>query len=156
MTVPSWPLRAMLAPVVALDGELRSVHRTYFGDVPSRKKLTETIDTVNGCAVRLFGLETTLGIAEGIETALAAHELFGVPTWAALTAGSVEKFDVPAGVECLVIFGDNDATFTGQAAAYALANRLACKRREIAVTVEIPPAVDADWLDVLQAKRRAA
>jgi putative DNA primase/helicase len=147
---------AMLAPVVALDGELRSVHRTYLGDVPSKKKLAEKIDPVNGCAVRLFDLEKTLGIAEGVETAIAAHELFGVPVWAALTAVGVEKFEVPAGIERLVIFGDNDASFTGQAAAYVLANRLACKRRELAITVEIPPAVDTDWLDVLRSRRRAA
>ena len=44
------------------------------------------VDTVLGAAVRLFEPTDTLGLAEGIETAIAAHELFGVPTWAAISA----------------------------------------------------------------------
>jgi len=30
-----------------------------------------------------------LGIAEGIETSLAAAKIFGIPTWAALSAGNM-------------------------------------------------------------------
>ena len=37
---------AMLAPVVGADGDLRSVHRTYFGSVPGkRKKLLSAVGT---------------------------------------------------------------------------------------------------------------
>jgi putative DNA primase/helicase len=147
---------AMLAPVVALDGELRSVHRTYLGDVPRRKKLAKVAATVSGCAVRLFDFEETLGVAEGIETAIAAYELFGIPTWAALNAGGVEKFEVPDGIENFAIFGDNDVNGVGKKAAYALAWRLACDRPELNIAVKIPPTEGTDWLDVLQAKRRAA
>jgi putative DNA primase/helicase len=144
---------AMLAPVVGPDGELRSVHRTYLGTVPGkRKKLLSPVGA--GAAVRLFEPTDQLGIAEGIETAIAAHELFGVPTWATISASIMEGFDPPAGVRRLVIFGDNDSKFGGQKSAYTLAHRL---HRELAIEVKIPTERGADWLDVLNgAGARAA
>ena len=59
----------------------------YIGTVAKRKKLMPPVDTVTGGAVRLFDAGDTLGVSEGIETAIATMELLGVPTWAALTAG---------------------------------------------------------------------
>jgi putative DNA primase/helicase len=138
-------LPAMLAPVVGPDGELRSVHRTYLGAVPGkRKKLLSTVGT--GAAIRLFEPTDQLGIAEGIETAIAAHELFGVPTWATISASIMEGFEPPAVVQRLVIFGDNDSKFGGQKSAYTLAHRL---HRELVVEVKIPTEPGTDWLDVL-------
>jgi putative DNA primase/helicase len=88
-----------------------------------------------------------MGIGEGIETCLAAHQLFGIPMWAALTAYGVETFEPPAGIQRVHIFGDNDSNYTGQRAVYALAQRLA---RTIEVLVNIPTDPDTDWLDILQ------
>jgi putative DNA primase/helicase len=45
----------------------------------------------------------------------------------------------------VVVFGDNDANFTGQDAAYTLAHRLA--RQGMQVDVQIPPVVGTDWAD---------
>ena len=88
-----------------------------------------------------------IGIAEGIETAMAASTLFGLPVWAAISAGLMAKWQPPPGAEEVVIFGDNDAKFAGQSAAYALAYRLACKG--MTVSVRIPDMPGADWNDVL-------
>jgi putative DNA primase/helicase len=89
-----------------------------------------------------------LGIAEGIETAMAANQLFGIPVWAALNAGMLEQFNPPVGTTHVTIFGDNDSNkhFTGQKAAYLLANRLA---RDFEVRVEIPDKGGTDWNDYL-------
>lgn len=133
---------AMVAPVVDIDGRLQSAHRTYVASVSSPKKLMPPLDTVTGAAVRLFEPTDTLGLAEGIETAIAAHEMYNVPTWAALTACGLEKVSIPPCVRRVLIF-------TGQKAAYALANRLA----KIDVEVHVPPLVGTDWLDVLNERR---
>jgi putative DNA primase/helicase len=144
---------AMLAPVLGPDGKLRSVHRTYLGDVPQRKKLLSQVGT--RVAVRLFEPTDDLGIAEGIETAIAAHELFGVPTWATISNTILESFEPPVGVQRLIIFGDNDANFAGQKAGFTLAHRLS-RDTDLMINVKVPSQAGADWLDVLRTTGRAA
>jgi putative DNA primase/helicase len=90
-----------------------------------------------------------LGIAEGIETALGALKRTGVPTWAAYSATLLEQFQPPETVKKIVIFGDNDESFTGQKSAFVLAHRL--KREGFDVEVRIPDCVGTDWADEVSA-----
>jgi putative DNA primase/helicase len=73
-------------------------------------------------------------------------KMFTIPTWAALNAGGVEKFEPPAETKRLIIFGDNDPNGAGQRAAYSAAARLSGR---IEVEVKIPEKSGADWNDVL-------
>lgn len=102
-----------------------------------------------GSAVRLMPHQSEIGIAEGIETALSAATLFGMPCWAALNATMLKQWEVPPDVERVVVFGDNDANCTGQAAAYELARRLSST---VSVSVELPKETGSDWNDVLRAR----
>ena len=69
-----------------------------------------------------IGADGHLGIAEGIETALSAQAIFGVPTWAALSADGLRRWQWPAGVSRVTIFAD--AGDAGMQAAATLADRL--------------------------------
>ena len=109
------------------------------------------VDTIRRSAVRLFAVVDAMGVAEGIETAIACTELFEIPTWAAISANGMETFMPPPGIRRVHVFGDNDPNFTGQKAAYILAHRLA---RDLEVEVSIPPDPGTDWLDVLKEARR--
>ncbi|MFQ7479504.1 MAG: toprim domain-containing protein, partial [Parasutterella excrementihominis] len=53
-------------------------------------------------------------ISEGIETALSASELFGVPVWSVVAAFNFRNFVPPKSVRRIIIFGDSDKNFIGQ------------------------------------------
>lgn len=145
---------AMVALVRAQDGTGVTLHRTYLKDgrkapVEHAKKLMPG-RPVTGAAIPLSPAGVSVGIAEGIETALAASIRFGIPVWSCVTAHGIETFEPPAGVKRITIFADNDASFTGQKAAYTAAFRLVQQGFDVEVKV---PAAIGDWLDVLQGAR---
>lgn len=142
---------AMLAMVSDSAGRPANVHRTYLSESGSKAAVSKVRmfcagPVPPGGAVRLAHPEQVLGIAEGIETALAAGKLSGIPTWAALSDWGLEKFEPPAGIQRLTIFADHDEHGAGQRAAYALAARLSGR---IDLEVRIPDRAGADWNDVL-------
>jgi putative DNA primase/helicase len=144
----------MLAMVSAPSGKPMTIHRTYVTPNGTKASVTPVRmfcagKVPPGCAVRLTPAMPTMGVAEGIETALAAAKLFDVPTWAGLNDRGVETFEPPPGTERLLIFGDNDENQVGQRAAWALAARLSAT---IKVDVMIPEQSDTDWDDVLLAR----
>jgi putative DNA primase/helicase len=138
---------AVIAPILGPDGSLQSVQRIYCAELEPRKKILRPVDTISGGAVRLFKAGDELGLSEGIENGLAAHQLFGIPVWATLSENGLKAFQPPPDVAGIHIYADNDANYVGQEAAFALARRLS--RNGLPVEVHIPPEVGTDWLDVL-------
>lgn len=131
---------AMVAAFRDASGELVGVHITYLqrnhagqlvklklthdGEaLPSKKMRVARQGALSGAAIRLFApVDGVLAVCEGIENALAARQLFGLPVWACGSAGGLAKVAIPPSVNKLLIVADNDAA--GREAAERLARRL--------------------------------
>jgi putative DNA primase/helicase len=159
VVIPSHDLRAvdqedggaiMVALVRDATGNPVTLHRTFLdkdGAKLDRKLMPGEIPP--GSAVRLMPPDEMLGIAEGIETAFAASILFKIPCWASLNTSLLKTWEPPAGSDRIVVFGDNDLNFAGQAAAYEQARKCAFANKE--VEVRIPASPGDDWNDVFLA-----
>lgn len=151
-----WPSKRRLPGQIALvrgpDGEVVNMHSTFLTSAGAKaglggdERLLQPLDLPPGSAVRLCAYEDVLGIAEGIETAAAVRVLTGTPCWATMTATNMARWIAPAGVK-VVIFADNDDSFTGAQAAFTLARRLRAAGTD--VDVQIPGTRGDDWNDVL-------
>jgi len=142
---------AMLAVLRDVAGNGVSLHRTYLTQAGEKAavdpvRMLMPGKPIIGASIRLGAVSEELGVAEGIETALAAAKRFGMPVWSAVNAGLLEQWLPPSGVERVVVFGDNDRNFVGQSAAYSLAKRLSAQG--CAVEVRISEPVGSDWADV--------
>ena len=145
---------SMVCPIINVSGELISYHITYLEEgkkacVASPKKMLPGTEKMTGAAIRLTGIYETIGIAEGIETALAVMEIYKHPCWAAVSATMMESFQPPEGVKAVYIYADNDMNFTGQKAAYILANRLSLAGYTVGVFF---PREIGDFADLLKPK----
>lgn len=145
----AWP--AMVAPLIRPDGLVLSLHRTYLttdgskAPVPTVKKLTGAAGPLAGACIPLHDPQRgVIGIAEGIETAQAAHLASGLPTVAAYCAGNLAAYLWPPGVNRIVVFADADPA--GAAAAQSLKAR--AMRAGLSVAVMTPSTPGADWCDV--------
>ena len=163
---------AMLALVSEADGRSVTLHRTYLrsdglgkAPVPSPKKLMAHTRSASlcGAAIRLSAADTAaqveLGVAEGVETALAVHAMTGLPVWACASATLLQGFCPPAGTRRLSIWADKDRSDAGELAASVLRQRL----RDLPdVRILLPPdpipasARGIDWADVWLMRQSAA
>lgn len=145
---------AMVAPIVNVAGEQIAVHKTFLrpdgrgkADLPKEHQ-RETCGPFKGGAIRLAphraGVE--LLISEGIETTLAAMQLFGLPGWAAICAPGIEALELPTEVRAVAIAADNDVSGTGQRAALSARERWATERRSVRILL---PPNPGDFNDVL-------
>jgi hypothetical protein len=95
--------------------------------------------------VRLGPISDAVGIAEGVESALSAMQIFGVPAWASLGRDRMHNVVIPDGVRELRIFGDNDDP--GREAA----ERAVRANAHRTVIVHYPPSGSKDWNDAVAA-----
>jgi putative DNA primase/helicase len=131
-----WPV--MLARWIAPDNTASTLHRTWLNEPgvkapvdPPRKAMPGPIPV--GGAVRLAPPAETMGIAEGIETALAAALIYGIPVWSALGTSGLVRWQPPKEATSIMIFADKDMNYAGQHAAYNLAYRLHSEGRHVDV-----------------------
>lgn len=145
-------LPAMLAAVTT-DIGIIAVHRTFLntscGKLAGFERPKRALGSLGCGAVRLAPPAAgRLGLAEGIESALSAMQLFGVPCWATLGNERFGLVAIPESVRELHLFIDND---TGG----ELAERRALKAYSAPGRVIQPRASASagfDWNDELKAR----
>jgi hypothetical protein len=106
-------LPAMLAAVTT-DIGIIAVHRTFLevrsGRLAGFERPKRALGSLGCGAVRLVPAQQgRLGLAEGIESALSAMQLFGIPCWATLGNERFGLVAIPESVCELYLFIDNDA-----------------------------------------------
>ncbi|MDC9606375.1 DUF7146 domain-containing protein [Xenorhabdus griffiniae] len=152
-------LQAIWALATDSKGLACYLHRTYLdGDRKAALEVTKKMNSLQeesylahaqSVAIRLFPVDSTLGIAEGIETALSCKQIYGVNTWSTMNAGYMAKFIAPQGVKHLIVFADNDWSATGHAAAMECARKNLQANNDVEkVSVRWPDA--GDFNDLLQ------
>lgn len=149
---PLTGFRPALIAAVRDDSGLVGIHRTFLdrlesGDPRAREKCG--LGRFGSGAVRLGGAAPRLGLAEGIETALSATALFGVPCWATLGTERFARIALPAMVGELLLFLDHDA---GGRRSEALARDF---YRHLRIEAHYPSSPGEDWNDVLRRRGRA-
>lgn len=114
------------------------------GGLQARKK---SLGRLGSGAVRLGRPGPTLGLAEGVEDAIAARLLFSHPVWAVCGANRYEKVAraLPTSVREVVFFVDNDNAGLTQAAK-------AMEAISLGSLLMRPPPGHKDWNDVLYAR----
>lgn len=160
---------ALVARVDDVSGQMTGIWREFIR-ADGRKADIEFqklgLGPVAGGAVRLGGMGERIGAAEGVRTALGAWALIGFkyPVWSCLSTAGLIGFEVPLGVERMVIYPDADkpikkhgnefvaAVPAGRKAATAMRQRLLAEGVSVVIAAE--PAVGADYLNVWQAHSR--
>lgn len=149
------PLPAIVAPIRDAAGEITAVQRIWVSDrweatetKDARAKLQvrkKTLGKMGAGSVQLRPAKRRLGLAEGVETAIAASMLYRVPVWAVCGAARLGHVWVPEGIEQLAIFGDRGE------AGEALAQRGAELHQRAGRNVDLifPPPQFGDFNDEL-------
>ena len=148
-------LPAMLA-AVRNDESILAVHRTYVdpatGRIATFFKPKRALGSLGTGAVRLAKPRGgRLGLAEGIESALSAMQLFGIPCWATLGNERFGLVTIPESVTELHLFVDADAG--GELAEQRA--REAYARDGRTILTHRPDIDGADWNDILQMRQPA-
>lgn len=150
----TWPCIVAMMRSESGNCGLLKIYLTSNGRKPSRlpsSKVLFKFGELRGAAVRVDAATDELAICEGLETALAVKDLYGLPVAACGTAALMQNVDIPARVKRLFICADKDVNGVGERSALALKDKL--NGRDMDVEVLLPESGDglsgADFLDVL-------
>jgi hypothetical protein len=157
------PLPALIAPITSSAG-VTAVQRIWVmprletvngaGPKDNRAPLEVRKKTVgemlDGTVQLMPASKQILGLAEGVETAIAASLLFrGTTVWATCGASRLGSVAIPDGIEHVRIYGDNGGT--GEELAYRAAEIYAGSG--YTVDVAFPDSQFSDFNDALLAER---
>lgn len=139
----------------AKTGEFRGVHRTFLRTdgagkavMPDGGQAKRMLGPVKGAVIRLTPddeVTTAIGIAEGIETALAVLNLGAAPIWACGSATTLAAFPVLSCIDILTVWADRGAA--GETSANTVATTWSEAGREAHIKL---PIGDDDFNSAIQ------
>lgn len=158
---------ALVCLITDAAGRPATLHRIYLSPsgekapVDAPKKMMPVLEgrSVTGGCVQLGRIRPVLGIAEGVETALAVNRATGMTVWAAVNATLLERWEPPTEAEAVYIWADLDrpdrktGVRRGEEAAERLRRRLSEMGIEASILIPASPIPEGstglDWNDVL-------
>lgn len=150
------PFPAIIAAVQAADRSIQATQNTYLlPDGRGKARLSAPRlpkGPLKGGTVRLAAAGEILGLAEGVETGLAAMQMFGVPIWCCLGGSNIKNAPVPGTTKQIIIYGDNGDA--GHRYAEEAAEVFALQGRKVKLAFPVEP--HGDFNDALLSKETAA
>jgi hypothetical protein len=152
---PAAVFRPALIAAIRERRRIVAIHRTFL-DGTGASRARDLVDSrmmlgrPGRGAVQLMPAGPILGLAEGIETALAATRLHRIPVWAILGTARAAQILLPDWLDRLVLLFDRDEA--GWKAARRA--RLLYDRSGLEIIDAWPPAPHNDWADVLEGQAR--
>lgn len=147
-------------------GEPVQIHRTFITkgglkvnlgkDNKPRKRTPAVNRDSRGRHVRLYAPENGyLGVCEGLETALAVHQVKQFPVWPNLSNTLLHSFVPSEGVHTILNFVDKDRKKAGEESSIILEKHLASKGIRVFNLLPPTPILDkdkkgVDWADQLK------
>jgi phage/plasmid primase-like uncharacterized protein len=154
---------AILEVVYDTQGKPVTLHRIFitdegekaFGGQSKRAMPYSGYRSMSGGYVPLAPIYNGLiGVAEGMETAMAVMRGTHLPCWTTINAVNLERIVLPEAVKWVIIWGDRDRKGRGQEAANNLLSRMKEEGRQSIMV--FPPDLGGekgtDWNDVLTQK----
>lgn len=140
---------AMVAKVLDADFQLIGFHKTYLSRKGVKAKVSASKQLAsseykgqyseNGAIIPLCAVrDGRYGIAEGIETSLAVL-CMKRPCWSVLNANGIKTFKIPKDCKILDLYGDLDASGTGQQVIIEKYYQVTQERPDIKVNLYLPP-----------------
>ena len=147
------------------NGQPVTLHRTYLdsdgfklnlgNDLDCRKMCPPVDRKVPGRHIRMFEpVDGTIGICEGIETAMAIYEATSIPVWPCISASMMQSFSPPPGIKKVLNFIDKDRNNAAQNSAEKLRENFS--RDDCQLIDLLPPtpilssdSKGVDWADQL-------
>lgn len=156
----------LLAPIKDINGRIISLHRIFLDEngnkapVADAKRMMARAGELRGCAIKLWHPGKTLGLAEGLETAMAARAIARIPVWSTVSASLLESVELPKVVKHVVIWADKDrfkrpkdGLHPGEYSAMVAAKRFEEEGRTVEILLPelelLPEDKSIDWLDVM-------
>lgn len=153
---------ALIGVVSDVNGNGVTIHRIYIAPdgsgkakVPGGAKKLYPVPgdaTLSGAAIHLGSPSVSMGVAEGIETALSVTLATGEPVWSVLNASLLAQWTPPKKVSHVTIWADRDRSRVGEEYARRLRTRLQKMGISVRVMIPggpIPPDMSGiDWNDV--------